>query len=76
MEQTNVCKMTIEDGLGFSMSVEILASSTIEEQIEAVTKLLYGSGWLLDQIQEGFYHEADRLNNEFEIIRKDKQGIN
>lgn len=59
-----LCRMTIENGYGFKMSVEIPTDSPMDEQMEAVTRLLYGSGWMLSHIRDRMRDEAERIDNE------------
>ena len=57
-------RMTIENGYGIKMSVEIPTDSPMDEQMEAVTRLLYGSGWMLSHIRDRMRDEAERIDNE------------
>lgn len=59
-----LCRMTIENGFGLKMSVEIPTDSPMDEQMEAVTRLLYGSGWMLSHIRDRMRDEAERIDNE------------
>ena len=63
-EREDVCRMTIENGYGFKMSVEIPTDCPMDEQMEAVTRLLYGSGWMLSHIRDRMRDEAERIDNE------------
>lgn len=59
-----LCRMTIENGFGLKMSVEIPTDCPMDEQMEAVTRLLYGSGWMLSHIRDRMRDEAERIDNE------------
>lgn len=69
-----IFRMTIENGLGLKASVEIPKDCPLDEQMEAVTRLLYGSGWMLSHIRDRMRDEAERIDNEINNMESVRDG--
>ena len=67
------CRLTIENGKGLSMSVDVPEDCPLDDMFEAITKLLYGVGYQIPTIQLGYRVESERLDNELNAIRDNEQ---